>query len=110
MRSTRLRSDKHGFVTLRIVNNTCPCYLPLPFSAGLFAYHVYLIQSQFSRILDTNVLDCKKRPDYIYINYSIYKESQQIIQQQQETNKVSHLNCIIKQRNLLIPSLPYRTS
>lgn len=57
-------------------------------SAGLFAYHVYLINSTFSRIVETQVLDCKNRPDYIYINYSIYKESLQKLQRRQEVNKV----------------------
>lgn len=38
-------------------------------------------------MMDTRVLDCKKRPDYIYINYSIYRETQQRLQKKQEVNK-----------------------
>lgn len=57
------------------------------FSTGLLAYHTYLVQSQLARLVDTRVLDCKKRPDYIYINYSIYRESQERLQKQQEVNK-----------------------
>lgn len=37
--------------------------------------------------MDTRVLDCKKRPDYIYINYSIYRESQEKLQKRQEVNR-----------------------
>lgn len=46
-----------------------------------------MIQSQFSHLVDTRVLDTKKRPDYIYINYSIYRESQEKLQRKQEINK-----------------------
>lgn len=80
------------------------CLFLYQYSAGLLAYHAYLVQAQFAHLIDTRVLDNKKRPDYIYINYSIYRDAQQRLQQKQKlenTNNKNFVNIISNPANKL---------
>lgn len=48
------------------------------------------MEQSLNSIINTNVLDIdKKRPDYIYLKYSIYKESLAEINDSQKYDKVS---------------------
>ncbi|XP_055372936.1 protein SERAC1 [Condylostylus longicornis] len=53
------------------------------------------IEKYFNGLVDTRVLDIdKKRPDYIYIKYHIYRESMRKLKRQQEQN-ANWINVII---------------
>ena len=52
-------------------------------------YDVYRFKRRLSSLLDTNALDIdKKRPDYIYIKYHIYRESMEKMKEMNAENKV----------------------
>lgn len=60
------------------------------FRVGSVVYFYYKMQQSLNSIINTTVLDIdKKRPDYIYLKYSIYKESLAEIQNSQTYDKVS---------------------
>lgn len=61
------------------------------------------MQLSLNSIINTNVLDIdKKRPDYIYLKYSIYKESIAEIRNSQKYDKVSkHAQQIFNETGLL---------
>lgn len=59
------------------------------------AYFYYKMEQSLNAIINTNVLDIeKKRPDYIYLKYSIYKESLAEIKHSQTYDKVSFGVCV----------------
>lgn len=55
-------------------------------------YFYFKMEQSLNSIINTNVLDIdKKRPDYIYLKYSIYKESLAEIKNSQTYDKVSYV-------------------
>uniref|UniRef100_A0A1B0DJ91 Mitochondrial cytochrome c oxidase subunit VIc/VIIs domain-containing protein n=1 Tax=Phlebotomus papatasi TaxID=29031 RepID=A0A1B0DJ91_PHLPP len=58
---------------------------------GLMAYEIFRIRRKFDALVDTSIMDYdRKRPDYIYINYSIYRESLKRMQEEQLSKKHAH--------------------
>ncbi|XP_037039929.1 protein SERAC1 isoform X2 [Bradysia coprophila] len=57
-------------------------------TVGSVVYFYYKMEQSLNAIINTNVLDIdKKRPDYIYLKYSIYKESLAEIKHSQTYDK-----------------------
>ncbi|XP_055694540.1 protein SERAC1 [Lutzomyia longipalpis] len=62
---------------------------------GLIACEIFRIRKKLNALVDTSVMDYdQKRPDYIYVNYSIYRESIRLMQEEQGSktfvNIISH--------------------
>ncbi|GAB0098153.1 GPI inositol-deacylase [Sergentomyia squamirostris] len=62
---------------------------------GLLTCEIFRIRKKFSALVNTSVMDYDtKRPDYIYINYSIYRESLRKMQEEEQSKSKTFVNII----------------